>query len=725
MFVLLALAPAIVASCGHAGSGAVARTNTPTFGPTATIGANALANGASDVGRAPDGGPCGGPPSASSSDDIRAPADGIAPALERFASRDEIVEMMRARRKAQTAQPGASGGEGIGLGSGGEMWGDAIGDAFGAGGLGLSGVGEGGGGVGEIGVVGLLGASSGNGTGSGYGTGMGAGRGAAAGESITNNQHAAVDEGGIVKVHGDHLVVLRRGRLFTVRGDDLAPVAAVDAYAPGTDPSGAWYDEMLVSGDTIAVIGYSYARGGTEIGLFDIDAAGHLRARSTYHLRSNDYYSSRNYASRLVGDRLVLYTPLYVRAHAGASTSAAANELDWMPAMRRWRAGARPADFQPIAAATALYKPLHSPRANEMLALHTLTTCDLSNRTAMTCTARGVLAGAGRSFYVSPDAVYVWTSRWDGGRVAPSIVYRLPLDERAEPGVLRAAGAPIDQLSFLERGGYLNVLVRPQGKGDAMWAPELTTASVALVRVAVSAFTKEPRLAPSSSYARLPAPDSGALQNRFVGDHLVYGAGLGWGRPKDLTEQKLFATRYADSGAPTFALPVGHAVDRIEALGDDAIVIGPDKESLHFTSIALRGAPRVASRFTRHGATQGELRTHGFFYRSDGDREGYVGLPIRARGSSGFMHLAQDSAKILFVKNDGLDLHEVGALASGDPTTRRDDRCVASCVDWYGNARPIFFRGRVLALLGYELVEGKLEGATLSESKRASFAPRR
>src|SRR5262245_55960740 len=29
------------------------------------------------------------------------------------------------------------------------------------------------------------------------------------GESITNTQHAGVDEGGIVKLHGDHLVILR------------------------------------------------------------------------------------------------------------------------------------------------------------------------------------------------------------------------------------------------------------------------------------------------------------------------------------------------------------------------------------------------------------------------------------------------------------------------------------------------------------------------------------
>ena len=130
-------------------------------------------------------------------------------------------------------------------------------------------------------------------------------------ESVTNVQHAGVDEGGIVKLHGDHLVVLRRGRLFTVAigGSALKPISVVDAYGPDIDPSGSWYDEMLVSDDTIAVIGYSYQRGGTEVGLFNIDRAGQITYRSTHHLRSNDYYSSRNYASRLIGQRLVFYTP--------------------------------------------------------------------------------------------------------------------------------------------------------------------------------------------------------------------------------------------------------------------------------------------------------------------------------------------------------------------------------------------------------------------------------
>jgi hypothetical protein len=133
-------------------------------------------------------------------------------------------------------------------------------------------------------------------------------------ESVTNVQHAGVDEGGIVKVHGNHLVVLRRGRLFTISLADgeLEPISSVNAFSPDIDPRHTWYDEMLISGDTLVVIGYSYERGGTEASLFHINSSGELAYQPAYQLRSNDYYSSRNYSSRLIGTKLIFYTPLYL-----------------------------------------------------------------------------------------------------------------------------------------------------------------------------------------------------------------------------------------------------------------------------------------------------------------------------------------------------------------------------------------------------------------------------
>lgn len=62
----------------------------------------------------------------------------------------------------------------------GNMWGDSIGDSFGAGGLGLSGIGEGGGGRGEgigLGSIGTIGHGAGTGTGQGFGSGGGKLRG--------------------------------------------------------------------------------------------------------------------------------------------------------------------------------------------------------------------------------------------------------------------------------------------------------------------------------------------------------------------------------------------------------------------------------------------------------------------------------------------------------------------------------------------------------------------
>ena len=163
-------------------------------------------------------------------------------------------------------------------------------------------------------------------------------------------------------------MVLRRGRLFTVsvRAGELRPVATVDAYPSGAEPA-EWYDETLVEGDRVIVIGYSYRRGGTEVSLFAIDDAGGLRHLSTAHLRSNDYYSSRNYSARLVDGKLVLYTPL--------GFGFGGDPLASLPAMREWRpgrdsVGAAGGGFERIATPRRIYRPARSLEGSEQYAAH-------------------------------------------------------------------------------------------------------------------------------------------------------------------------------------------------------------------------------------------------------------------------------------------------------------------------------------------------------------------
>src|SRR5690242_19960022 len=536
-------------------------------------------------------------------------------------------------------------------------------------------------------------------------------------ESITNTQHAGVDEGGIVKLHGDHLVVLRRGRLFTVAIGDgaLKPLSVVNAYGPEIDPRYTWYDEMLVSEDTVVVIGYSYERGGTEVGLFNIDRSGNLSYRSTYHLRSNDYYSSRNYASRLVGNKLIFYTPLYMNPYAE-------DPLVEFPAVRKWHKGAKPEEFRRIVSATHVYRPERAINPDSGLALHTVTTCDLANGD-FKCDATAVLGPPGRVFYVSPESVYVWTTEWSyygNHSTQHSMVYRMPLDGTS-PSALGVSGSPVDQFSFLEsEDKHLNVLVRSNGSGDDMWSAERSQGDVALLRVAVSEFDDGTNDASSWDYHGLPKPRGYTFQNRFVGEYLLYGTGSGWGAPENKSESNLFVVNWRDGEVSQ--LKVNHGVDRIEALGSDAIVVGTDGSNLHFSSIRLADEPAVADEFVRKGASQGELRSHGFFYKPDGANSGVLGLPISVPGRSGYRHLFDESAAILFLRNDGLHFQEVGELTAQSERTV-DDACRASCVDWYGNSRPLFIRGRIIAMLGYELVEGTMKNGQMQELRRVNYSP--
>ncbi len=535
-------------------------------------------------------------------------------------------------------------------------------------------------------------------------------------ESITNVQHAGVDEGGIVKVHGNYLVVLRRGRLFTVSiaDGDLRPTSMVDAFGADIDPSGTWYDEMLVSKNTIVVIGYSYERGGTEVGLFSIDNAGKLAYRSTYHLRSNDYYSSRNYASRLIGSKLIFYSPLYVNPDTQ-------DPFEAFPAVRKWHKGASPAEFKRIVAAPQVYKADYALDYGYSVALHTVTVCDLAGGD-FDCKATSVIGPAGRVFYVSPHAVYIWVTSWSNTEKetrVKSMLYRMPLDGSA-PSALRVAGSPVDQFSFLEsEDGYLNVLVRADGYGDWMWNAERSGGAAALMRIALDSFSDGSAEVPVTSYRKLPRSEGYAFQNRFIGDYLLYGTGSGWGYPQHKERSRLYAVRWANGDVHQVMLD--HGTDRIEAMGSDAVVVGSDGNDLHFTAVRLGDVPSAVDDYVEKGASQGELRSHGFFYKPEDQESGTLGLPISLPARAGYRHLFENSAAIVFLRNDALHFEELGQLGA-QPENAKDDGCRASCVDWYGNSQPLFFRGRIVALLGYEMVEGAVERGRIREMRRVNYA---
>jgi hypothetical protein len=428
--------------------------------------------------------------------------------------------------------------------------------------------------------------------------------------------------------HGSHFVVLRDGRLFSLRVADLAVDSIVDV-------GNAAYEDMHVAGDTIVLVG-------SEIALFDIAGDGHIRHRETWRLGAY-------HASRIVGGALVVYT-----THAARAATLRTLAID----------------------ATSIDRPLGTGDT----ALHAVTICDLAKAS---CKSRGFVGAPERAAHLGADALYVWTSPWKNASTARSVVHRVPFDERAASGAVRARGAPE---AFLERDGDLVVLLRADANGDALAASASAPGTaIALVRVPIARFTRDVREVPGPSYLGLPAlAAGGAFHARFVGDHLLYGTA---GAPSVVVHRLSFAE-------PPVRITLGHPIDRIEPIGDDAVVMGADREDVFVSSIALHAKPARGDVYLRRGTNAGEL---GFAYRRDVGRSGVFGI-------------STNDGAIAFVANDGLRFHELGSLAA-----RREKGDVA---------RPIFLEGgRVLSMRGYDIVEGRIDSRGLAVVRRATFDP--
>jgi hypothetical protein len=486
---------------------------------------------------------------------------------------------------------------------------------------------------------------------------------------------------------------------------DVAPRAGHDA----------WYDELLVTGNTALVVGYSYETGGSELLRFHLDSTGHWHRKDGWVLRSNDYYSSRNYASRLVGQRLVMYTQAELLLDRNGVQ---------LPQIGRWDGGLLgPQQWTDVMSATDVQRPVQ-PTTHPLM--HVVIQCDLRGN-AMPCKAQGIVGPASRTFYVSADAVYLWVHddvpdrRVDASEPALAALYRLPFDG-SELGALRAEGTPIDQFSFKEHQGRLAVVVQKQGLGDGMFGPEHGfMGKLSLLRVPVSALTTGVADVEPEAYVPLPSPGPtlGGLVDRFVGEHLLYGQGDAWWRSEGRTPSTLHVVRWMDAQPLAAAIALPHEIERIEPLGEHALIVGGDRKDLHFTSVSLGPDPRLVGRHVQPGAAQGETRSHGFSYASTSQERGILGLPVRGGGDSGWMQLVEGSSGVVYLSVDRLSLTPLGALAG--PRQEEDDHCDTSCVDWYGSARPLFIEDRVFALLGYELVEGRVHRGRIEELARADL----
>jgi hypothetical protein len=557
--------------------------------------------------------------------------------------------------------------------------------------------------------------------------------------AITNTQTAGVDEGGIVKQIGRFLIVLQDGRLFSAdlgpaEGAPLRLAGRIDVYRDAKNAPD-WYDEMLVLGDRILVTAYSYRDAATEISVFRLGPRGDFSREGRFLISSNDYYSTENYATRLVGDQLVLYAPFALDPYE--------RPFQW-PRLRRADGAGEADGGDALIGATDVYAP---PGNIERPVLHTVSVCPLKGR--VECRTTAFVGAAVRDLYVSPTDVFLWVGAPDGlpwsidyanlrraecplGRYrrgeeeSAGMIYRLPLDG-SMIGAVAAEGIPADQFAFDSRDGRLRALLsQPAPECGAYGDP----APLALLDLPLAAFGKTVRHVAASAYTPLPAIGAGQIENRFIGDWLVYGGRRGWASEPDEGHQAPPPFVAVPLARPKAAirLAIPHNAVRVDRIGADAVVSGysgAEGLSLSYVSLA-RGRPAVAATATLPGRFESEGRSHAFNAWQRPDGSGLIAFPTSTsitRSNRDWSN--SESSDLSFVAlSPAKALAAAGELAARTGQAARGYRCDVSCFDWYGNSRPVFTGGRIFALLGTELVEGRMDGGRIRELTRLDLTGR-
>jgi len=556
---------------------------------------------------------------------------------------------------------------------------------------------------------------------------------------ITNVQEQGVDEGDIVKQVGRFLLVLQDARIFSIDtaaggGTDLALADRVDVYRSTGDRT--WYDEMLVFGDRVVVTGYSYGEDASQFTVLRVDTAGRLTREATFFLSSDDYYDSDNYATRLIGERLVVYAPRYLEEV----------DLDepWQwPTIRRWR----PEDEQaaaaragrPVMDARAIYRPVTTP---SLPVIHTLSMCSLTPAAAagddLACETVGFIGPDESEMYVTPTDAWLWTrddGEWDwddrdlddcaadfrprAAQTAPGQLFRIPL-RGGRLTVAGVRGEPFDQLSLAVIGDRFHALTRwePATCSSEDEPTALSFASIPLSRLGTRLVE-----VPESDYA--PVPDIGAdeIENRFTDRYLIYGGRSGYGSSppqQPLAGGGLLAVVPVGNPAAARLLTVPHGIIRAERVGNDIVVTGyRDPGGLEVSLVSLANRPVIASSVRLDGRYETEGRSHAFNSSVGADGSGLIAVPTAPRvQESGRWVWRSGASDISYLSVARRTLAPLGELKRSEALPRGDYRCEVSCVDWYGNSRPIFTGGRVFALTGTELVEGRVEGEQIREVQR-------
>lgn len=535
---------------------------------------------------------------------------------------------------------------------------------------------------------------------------------------ITNNQESGVDEGDIVKKSGDRLVVLRDGTLYSmfIRREGRDTLELADQLKLAVDEGGedVWYDEILVHGDRVILLGFNFGHRESvaELLLFRIDDAGRLHRDGRFWLRTEDYFSEDNYGARLQGDNLLISLSLPLELQG---------EMRWPKWSRRdvpaprWRA---------LVEAGDLHYPVF-PSSDPHV--HVLLQCPVAQLAGETldCRATGFVADGDAVIYAMPEHVFLALGAWDALAYRQpgfhpnawqsdmpdaqrngwrrTAVVRIPFASGQPLGVATVAGRVDEpfQFSGTADGGLHLLTGLDQDEHGQFGLHRIDATDFSLTPVSVIA----PRaLVPKSGY-RPPV--------RFSGHNVWVGQGRSAGE-----ENAPFSELWVQplDGRPAQQVRVPHSVEMLQPAFGRMLAVGmqPDED---LAMSWLEDAPQARLRSSQvfEGRLLAEGRSHALNFTQLPGGTRLIALPVWTRqpdhGDYGYWERASD---MLHVEVDGDRVLDAGLVDMQNPGSEECEYCD----DWYGNARAFFVGPRIFALSSNLMKESVWDGQVVRERRR-------
>ena len=325
-------------------------------------------------------------------------------------------------------------------------------------------------------------------------------------------------------------------------------------------------------------------------------------------MSSNDYYSSSNYATRLIGDNLVIYTPFRVAAMTQADVQMAGRAP---LALRRRAPGRhRPPQPAPVRRGRDLPPGPRRPRIRPSTPSRSARWATVGSERDLECRTTAFIGPNTSQWYVTESDAFLWTVSRDYQSYESQACDARP-DLR---GKLRAGLAlPGAGRRRRARAWSARAACRPTNSRCRRRA----AASMPCSRTgrAIAATSPAPRR--GSTYLDIPLASFGGTV-REVGAGPLHAAarrqialyrqplhrplpGLRQPRPVPARPFRIFGMPPAyvvpiDRPRDVRGLAVRHTVVRAEQAGNDIVLTGyRDRDGLFVTLIDLDGQPRIAS----------------------------------------------------------------------------------------------------------------------------------